>query len=173
MSHTGPQVGDCFADVVDIRGSNSNSPATSLKNEIVECLARNEINILKEHGMPDITWSKSLPTSELLFYLCESRPSDAFLLSSGVVCCFFASATMQSSLSLNRYEGQGLDLYEDITNYTPYYLYNDELSILRKYGKDIVCISLILYSPHLNINVPGHTFTELSTTPEYRHPSES
>ena len=109
MSHVDSAgLGDCFADVVDIRSGNRNSPTTSLKNEIVECLARNEINILKEHGMPNITWSKSLPTSELSFYLCENRPSDAFFLSSGVVCCFFACATMQSSFISKQIRGSRL-----------------------------------------------------------------
>jgi len=65
--------------------------------------------------MPDITWSKSLPTMVL-------------------------------------YEGQGLSLYEDITNYTHYYLYNDELSILRQHGNEIAA-HLLNPAPRGNTNV--------------------
>lgn len=36
------------------------------------------------------------------------------------------------------YEGIGIDLYEAITRDPAYYLYNEELSIFRKYSQDIV-----------------------------------
>jgi len=36
------------------------------------------------------------------------------------------------------YEGNGIELYEHITRCSHYYLYRDELSILRKHGDEIV-----------------------------------
>jgi hypothetical protein len=55
---------DNFANVVDIRSGNGNTATTFIKDEIIACLTCNEVNTIKEHGMPDVTWSKSLPTSE-------------------------------------------------------------------------------------------------------------
>lgn len=41
------------------------------------------------------------------------------------------------------YEGQGIDLYDAITRESQYYLYEEELNIIQKYGDDIVRVSEI------------------------------
>lgn len=49
------------------------------------------------------------------------------------------------------YEGQGIDLYDNITRDPTYYLYRNELSILEEYGDDIVRFRLSLFGQYTNV----------------------
>jgi hypothetical protein len=111
-----------MCDVLNIYVLGGDTSKKSLKDEAVAGLTCNPISYTaSEERLPDILWTKSLPTSEI-----TSAGHSPMLANS-------AHAAVL-------YEDDGINLYDAITRDSSYYLYQEELSIFQRQCGEIVSL---------------------------------